>query len=161
MQIAENTVVSIHYILKNSRDEILDSSEKAGPLTYLHGADNIIPGLESKLSGKIPGDKLEVVVEPEMGYGQRHEEMVQNVPIEHFAGIEDLHVGMQFRAQSDIGEQLVTITDIQEREVTVDGNHPLAGETLLFAVEVVDVRVATAEEMEHGHVHHAGNGHHH
>ncbi|MBN1377723.1 MAG: peptidylprolyl isomerase [Gammaproteobacteria bacterium] len=161
MKISGNTVASIHYTLKNSRGEILDSSVGAEPLEYLHGAGNIIPGLESELAGKSTGDKLEVKVEPKLAYGERHDEMVQNVPIAHFEGIEDLQVGMRFRAQSDIGEQLITIVGIQDNEVTVDGNHPLAGETLYFSVEVVGLREATATEIEHGHIHHGGCGHNH
>jgi FKBP-type peptidyl-prolyl cis-trans isomerase SlyD len=161
MQISQNTVVSIHYTLKNSQGEIIDSSDGAAPLVYLHGAGNIIPGLENELGGKSQGDKLEVTVEPQLAYGERREEMVQDVPIEHFEGVENLQVGMRFRAQSDIGEQLVTITEIQENLVTVDGNHPLAGETLHFTVEVLELRKATEDEMQHGHVHHGDCGHQH
>ena len=160
MQVANNIAVSIHYTLKNSDGEVLDSSEQGGPLHYLHGAGNIIPGLENELTGKKEGDKLSLTIEPEQAYGIRRQELVQNLPLGHFQGIDDLQVGMRLRAQSEAGEQLITIVDIQNDEVTVDANHPLAGETLHFDVEIVALREATETEIEHGHIHH-GDAHHH
>ncbi len=161
MQIAANTVVSIHYNLKNNQGETLDSSNDGEPLAYLHGAGNIIPGLERELAGKLVGDKLEVEVTPDLAYGERREELVQNVPKKHFEAIESLEVGMRLHAESDAGEHIVTITEISENEVTVDANHPLAGETLFFSVTIVDVREANEDELEHGHVHHGDCGHSH
>jgi FKBP-type peptidyl-prolyl cis-trans isomerase SlyD len=160
MQISENTVVSIHYTLKNSQGDILDSSSDAEPLTYLHGAGNIIPGLENELSGKSLGDKLEVEVEPDLAYGQRRDELIQKVPRQQFEGIDDLQTGMRFHAQSDNGIQVITVTEIEEEQVTVDANHPLAGEKLFFAVEITDLREATEAEIEHGHVHQDGQHEH-
>lgn len=161
MQIAENKVVFIHYTLTNQAGEVLDSSHGRGePLGYLHGHGNIIPGLENALAGKGAGDKLDVTVEPAEGYGDRHEQLVQQVPREAFQGVDELQPGMQFQADTGMGPRLFTITKVEDEQVTVDGNHPLAGETLSFAVEVTDVREASEEELEHGHVHGEG-GHEH
>ena len=160
MVIANGKVVSIHYTLKNGAGEVLDSSSGAEPLAYLHGVGNLIPGLEQALDGHTVGDKVDVSVAPEKGYGERHEQLVQQVPRSAFAEVEGLEAGMRFRAEGPDGEQIVTVTAVSEEEVTVDGNHPLAGETLEFAVEVSEVRDATDEETEHGHVHGPG-GHEH
>lgn len=160
MQIAERTVASFQYTLTNDAGEVLDSSEGRDALTYLHGAGNIVPGLEREMVGHVVGDKFNVDVAPEDGYGTYIDEMVQVVPRSSFDGVNDLAVGMQFQAQTQQGPVAVVITEIDEDEVTVDGNHPLAGETLHFAIEIVDVRAASEEEIQHGHVHGAG-GHHH
>jgi FKBP-type peptidyl-prolyl cis-trans isomerase SlyD len=160
MQIAAQKVVSIHYTLTNDRGEKLDSSRGAEPLAYLHGAGNLIPGLEKALEGKQPGDKLQVRVAPEEGYGQRDDALIQAVPRRMFKGMGDLKVGMRLQAQGDHGTRVVRISHIAGDMITVDGNHELAGEALNFDVEVTDVRDATAEEMQHGHVHGPG-GHHH
>ena len=159
MQIAKNKVVSIDYTLKDDAGEVIDSSEGFEPLFYLHGCDNIVPGLEKALDGKRAGDQVQVSVSPAEGYGERDDSLQQVVPREAFQGIDDLEAGMQFRAESDEGQQIVTIMAIDGDEVTVDGNHPLAGVTLNFDVTVVEVRDATADELEHGHVHGPG-GHH-
>lgn len=160
MQIAERSVASFHYTLTNDAGDVLDSSEGREPLAYLHGVGNIVPGLEREMAGHVAGDRFTVDVAPEDGYGTYIDELVQIVPRESFQGIDDLAVGMQFQAQTGQGPIAVVITEIEGDEVTVDGNHPLAGETLHFAVEVVEVREASAEELQHGHVHGAG-GHHH
>jgi FKBP-type peptidyl-prolyl cis-trans isomerase SlyD len=160
MKIAHEKVVSIHYTLTNSEGTVLDSSSGNQPLAYLHGFGNIIPGLENALEGKVSGDKLSVTVEPEQGYGPRDERLVQAVPRSAFKGVEDIAPGMQFQAQGPQGARLVVVTQVGDDEVTVDANHPLAGQTLHFDVEVSEVRDATAEELEHGHVH-GPDGHHH
>ncbi|MBR9827330.1 MAG: peptidylprolyl isomerase [Oceanospirillales bacterium] len=160
MQIAEKSVVSIHYTLTNAEGTVLDSSNGQEPLAYLHGASNIIPGLENALVGKTVGDSLQVTVEPEEGYGPVRDELVQDVERSAFAGIDNIETGMQFMAQTPWGEQPVTVVKIEGDNITLDGNHPLAGQTLTFDVEVVEVRGATDEEMEHGHAHGAG-GHDH
>lgn len=160
MQVAERAVVSIHYKLTNDAGEVLDSSEGGEPLVYLQGGGNIIPGLEKALIGKQKGDKLDVRVEPSQGYGERDDSMIQQVPRRSFQGVKDVKVGMRFQAQGPSGPTSVTITRIAGDMVTVDGNHPLAGEHLNFAVEIADVREASEEEIAHGHVHGAG-GHHH
>jgi FKBP-type peptidyl-prolyl cis-trans isomerase SlyD len=160
MQVAKNKVVAIDYTLKNDAGEVIDSSEGQEPLHYLHGNQNIVPGLEQALEGKASGDRVQVSITPSEGYGERNDALQQVVPREAFQGIDDLEVGMQFRAESDNGQHIVTITSIDGDEVTVDGNHPLAGETLNFDVTVVEIRDATSEELEHGHVHGPG-GHQH
>lgn len=161
MQIANNKVVSIHYKLTNDAGDILDSSEGQEPLAYLHGLGNIIPGLENALSGRALGDKFSVTVAPADGYGERDNEMVQSVPRSAFQGVDQILPGMQFQAQSPEGMQLVTVIDVDGDEVILDGNHPMAGITLTFDVEVTEIRDATAEELEHGHVHGPGGHHHH
>lgn len=156
MQIADNTVAAFHYTLTNDAGEVLDSSRGREPLVYLHGAGNIVPGLEKAMAGRGAGDSFEVDVAPEEGYGIRHDELVQVVPRAAFQGVNTIEVGMQFQASGPQGSMSVTVTDVKDDEVTVDGNHPLAGETLHFAIEVADVRAATAEELSHGHAHGAG-----
>ncbi len=160
MQISKHKVVTIEYTLTNDQGAVLDTSEGGEPLAYIQGVGGLIPGLESELEGKSSGDALSVSIPPEQGYGERDEALVQVVARDMFAGVDDLEVGMQFQAKSDEEEQVVTVSKVEGDEVTVDGNHPLAGETLNFEVTVVDVRDATAEELEHGHVHGPG-GHDH
>lgn len=153
MQIADNTVVSIHYTLTNQAGNVMDSSVGTDPLAYLHGASNIIPGLENALLGKTQGDTLKVTVEPDQAYGPVREDMIQEVDRANFQGVDEIEPGMQFMAQAPWGQQPVTVVKVEGDIITLDGNHPLAGETLTFDVEVVSVRAATAEELDHGHVH--------
>lgn len=160
MQAADKHVVTIHYTLTSSTGEVIDSSQGKDPLPFLFGAGNIIKGLETALKGKAAGDALDVTVAPEDGYGVRNEQLVKQVPRSAFQGAPELKVGMAFNAQSDRGPVRVQITAIEGDTVTVDGNHPLAGQTLHFAVEITEVRLATEEELQHGHVHGPG-GHHH
>ncbi|MCC6074838.1 peptidylprolyl isomerase [Pseudomonas sp. GCM10022188] len=161
MQIAANKAVSIDYTLTNENGEVIDSSVGGAPLVYLHGARNIIVGLERALEGKQAGDELEVTIEPEDAYGDYSVELVAVLNRAMFEGVDQLEVGMQFHASApDGGMQVVTIRDIDGDDVTVDGNHPLAGQRLNFKVKVVNVREANAEEIAHGHIHGEG-GHHH
>ena len=160
MQIAKNAVVQIHYTLKNDAGEVLDSSEGADPLAYLQGYGNLIAGLEKALEGKKVGDSLTVSIPPEEGYGVRDENLMQDVPRSAFEGVPKVEVGMQFHADSNHGPRTVTVTKVADDTITVDGNHPLADQTLHFAVDIVEVRAATREELSHGHVHGPG-GHHH
>jgi len=160
MKIAENKVSLIDYTLRDNDGEMIDSSEGAGPLAYLHGAGNIVEGLEEALIGKKAGDKVKASIEPAKAYGERYEDMKQEVPKELFGGVENIEVGMQFQSETDEGPVLVTVMAISEEMVTVDGNHPLAGVHLNFDVTVREVREPTAEELEHGHVHGEG-GHQH
>lgn len=158
MQIAKNAVVAIDYTLTDTKGQVLDTSEGRGPLNYLHGAGNIIPGLERALEGKAEGEKLQVTVPPEEGYGQRDDALVQQVPKKLFAETAEPEPGMQFQAQGPQGTQLLTVVEVQDEQVTVDANHPLAGRELSFDVAVVNVREATPDEIEHGHVHQEGAG---
>lgn len=159
MQVADNMAVSIHYTLTNDDGEVLDSSIGDEALVYLHGEGNIIPGLENALLGKAVGDKFNVRIEAEDAYGEMVDEMIQVVPREMFEGIDTLEVGMQFHADVSSGTGVVTVIDIDGDDITIDGNHPLAGLALTFAVEVVDIRPATQEELSHGHIHGAGCHH--
>lgn len=162
MQIADDKVVAFHYTLTNEAGQTIDSShQREEPLTYLHGHGNIIPGLEKALVGKEDGDKLDVTVTPEEGYGERNDSLIQDVPISAFEGADDnLQPGMQFQAETEAGQRIFTITAVEGDQVTVDGNHPLAGETLNFDVQITEVRDASDEEKEHGHVH-GPDGHEH
>jgi FKBP-type peptidyl-prolyl cis-trans isomerase SlyD len=160
MQIESNSVVTLHYILKDNAGNIIDQSDD-GSFLYLHGAMNIIPGLENALTGKSAGDELSVTVSPEEGYGAKDPERIQEVPREMFENSEDIAVGTQFHAQSpDGGAIVVTVTEVKEDVVVIDGNHALAGVDLNFDVKVIDVRQASEEEIAHGHVH-GPHGHHH
>ena len=151
MEITDGRVATIHYTLTNDNGDVVDKSTPDSPLSYLHGAGNIVPGLEKALSGKQVGDSLKAEVPPEQGYGPRHDGMVQQVPRTAFPDVE-VKPGMQFEARTERGPMLVTVTDMDEENVTVDGNHPLAGKTLNFAVEVANVREATEQEANNGHV---------
>lgn len=150
MQIAKNTVVTIHYTLKDDDGNIVDSSEGGQPLAYLHGVGNIISGLESALEGREEGEEISVTIPPERGYGPHHRELMQVVPRDRFDIDEEIQVGMQFKAQTTSGTHVVTVTQIDGNDVTIDGNHPLAGQTLNFDVAVQEVREASSEEIAHG-----------
>jgi FKBP-type peptidyl-prolyl cis-trans isomerase SlyD len=156
MQIAANKVVTLEYTLSDPEGEVLDTSKGREPLAYIHGTQGIIPGLETALEGKTTGDTLQVTVPPEEGYGDRNEALVFDVPRDRFQGVNDVEVGMQFRVPSELGPRLITVVGVEENEVKVDANHPLAGKTLVFDVDIVGVRDATKEELEHGHVHAPG-----
>ena len=160
MHIEKNRVVTFNYTLRDEQGAVLDSSGGRGALSYLHGKGNIIPGLEQALAGKSAGDKLDVTVAPEQGYGARDERLVQIVARAKFGEVASLAPGMQVRANGPQGPRMVTVVRVDRDFVTVDANHPLAGRTLLFSLEVADVRKATHEEITHGHVHGPG-GHHH
>ena len=160
MQISKDSVVSMAYTLTNDEGQVIDTSAGGEPLVYLHGAQNIIPGLENALVGKEVGDKLTVNVVAADGYGEYNPELVQVVSKHLFGGVENIEAGMQFHAQTDYGMQVVTVAAVEGDEITVDGNHPLAGQNLNFDVEIMDIREASSEELEHGHVHGAG-GHQH
>ena len=155
MKIASNKVATLHYTLKDDKGALIESSVDSGePLTYIHGIGNLIPGLESKLEGKKAGDKLSVVVKAEDAYGERDEEMIEEVERTEFDDGEELEVGKEFQYDDEDGNIFhVRVVKMDDKMVTIDGNHPLAGQTLAFEVEVLDVRDASAEELEHGHVH--------
>jgi FKBP-type peptidyl-prolyl cis-trans isomerase SlyD len=159
MQVADNMAVSIHYTLTNDDGEVLDSSIGDEKLVYLHGGGNIISGLEKALHGKVAGDKFNVRIAPEDAYGELMEEMIQVISRDMFEGIDNIEVGMQFHADVSSGTGVVTVVNIEEDDITIDGNHPLAGLALTFDVEVMDVRAATEEEAAHGHIHGAGCHH--
>ena len=160
MKIAARTVVQFHYTLTDDAGTVIDSSRGNEPLAYLHGQGQIVPGLEKVMEGKVKGDAFKVAVSPEEGYGQRVEALLQTAPRSMFPPDMEPEVGMQFQAESNMGPVMVTVMAVEGDQVTLDGNHALAGQTLHFDVEVTSVRDATIEEMQHGHAHGEG-GHHH
>jgi len=152
--VQDGKIVQFHYTLKNTAGELIDSSTGSEPLSYLHGASNIVPGLERQLTGHGVGDSLDATVPPDEGYGERQGEGPQPVPRDAFPAEFLLQAGMQFVAQSPEGDRFpLWITSVEDDQVHVDRNHPLAGETLHFAVEITDIRDATEQEREHGHPH--------
>jgi len=160
MQIEDKKIVAINYTLTTDDGEVLDKSDD-GSFAYLHGADNIVIGLENALTGKAVGDKFNVKVSPEEGYGDRNDEMVQVVGREMFETDAELEVGTQFHAEGPDGHPImITVAAIEGDDITIDGNHPLAGVNLNFDIAVVDIKDASEEEIAHGHVH-GPDGHHH
>ncbi len=159
MTITENSAVTFHYTLTDDDGNEIDSSKGQEPLAYLHGHGNIIPGLEKAMEGKQVGDSFDVSVEAGEGYGESQPHMIQEVPRASFQGIDDIQVGMNFQAETNQGPVPVVVTSVTDETVTVDGNHPLAGKRLHFAVTVESVREATSDELDHGHIHGAGCSH--
>ena len=152
--IGDNVVVSMHYTLTNNDGDVLDSSEGGEPLSYLHGAGNLIPGLEKELTGKAAGASMQVSVTPEEAYGPVHDALIETVPRAAFQGVESIEPGMAFEASGNDGQsRRIVVTEVSGDDITIDGNHPLAGVALNFDVEIVAVRDATEEEIAHGHVH--------
>ena len=160
MDISADRVVLIHYTLKDDDGTVIDSSDGGDPLAYIQGHGNIVPGLEKALEGKSEGDKVMVAVSPEEGYGRHDPKLIQRVPKRAMQGAGEIRKGMQFQARTEDGMRVFTVTGVVGDMVSLDGNHPLADKTLNFDIDVVSVRDATAEELEHGHVHGVG-GHHH
>ena len=160
MQIAKNSVVTIDYTLTDDSGDVVDSSKGGEPLAYIHGIGQIIPGLENALEGKSTGDDVSVSIAPAEGYGDYNEGLIQVVPREMFQGVDTIEPGMQFHAQTNEGFQTITVTKVDGEDITIDGNHPLAGKNLNFEVSIKDVREASEEELDHGHVHGPG-GHQH
>jgi FKBP-type peptidyl-prolyl cis-trans isomerase SlyD len=159
--VAEGKIVLFHYTLTNDAGETLDSSAGGPPLGYLHGAGSIVPGLESALTGKVAGDKLDVVVPAGEAYGEYVAGAVHKVPRTQFPPDVNIQVGMQFGAEGPDGQPVaVWVRAVDDNEVSIDFNHPLAGQQLHFAVEILTVREASTEERMHGHPHGAG-GHDH
>lgn len=160
MQIAKHKVVTIDYTLTDDEGNVIDSSQGGEPLAYIQGTGNIIIGLERALEGKRVGERVKVAIQPKEGYGERDDNLTQTVARELFADVDELQVGMQFHASNGDQMQVVTIVEIEGNDVTVDANHPLAGVNLNFDVHIREIRDASEEELDHGHVHGAG-GHHH
>ena len=150
MQISENSVVSFDYTLTDDAGQVIDTSEGREPLVYLHGHSNIIPGLEKAMEGQQAGEEMTVQVAPEDGYGPYRDELIQDVPKSAFAGVDKVEPGMSFRAESNAGPMTVTVREVGEETVTVDGNHALAGKVLNFQVAIKSVREATEQEIDQG-----------
>jgi FKBP-type peptidyl-prolyl cis-trans isomerase SlyD len=163
MNVALNKIVTVEYELTDEGGTVLDSSRGHGPLVYLHGAGTILPALEQALEDHAPGDSIQATLAPPDAYGEREEGLLQTMPRERFAADMPIEVGMQFQGQldDDDEERVFTVIDADQTSVTIDGNHPLAGVTLKFDVQVIDVRDATPEELDHGHPHGPGGAHDH
>jgi len=159
MTIQKDSVVTFHYTLKDHNGQLIDSSEGQAPMAYLHGAGNIVPGLEQALEGQDVGAHLEVTLTPDQAYGSYQPKLVQQLARKVFEGA-TIEVGQRFQAQTQQGPRTVVVTEVKGDLITIDGNHPLAGQTLHFTVDVAEIRESTAEERAHGHVH-GEHGHHH
>lgn len=160
LMVGNEMVVSIHYTLKNKGGEVVDTSSGSEPLMYLHGHSQIVPGLENALTGKVKGDKLSVVVAPKDGYGDRREDLVITMPKGNGKLPDGVGIGDMLELQSQDGFRVpARILEIKEDVIIVDANHPLAGEDLYFDIELTDVRVATQQELDHGHAHDGGIDH--
>lgn len=154
MKITGQCVVAIHYTLTDDQGQQLDSSRDQEPLTYLHGTQGLIPGLERELEGLEPGDSFQATVQPADAYGEVNPQLIQDVPLEVLDGIENLHVGMALQSKAPDGRvQNLVVDAIGDESATLNANHPLAGTVLHFDVSVESVREATEEELEHGHTH--------
>jgi FKBP-type peptidyl-prolyl cis-trans isomerase SlyD len=158
MQIENNKVATLSYSLKNSQGELLDQADEQQPFIYLHGANNVVVGLESRLAGKTTGDSVSAVVPPEEAYGLRDDSLTQEIPRSMFENMDAtmLVAGAQFEAQTDAGREIITVVSVSDDMINIDANHPLAGQTLHFEIEVLSIREASAEEISHGHVHATG-----
>jgi len=159
MKITNKKVANIHYTLKNKDGELIDTSEGKPLLSYIHGMGNLIPGMERELEGKIAGDKLSVVIAPEDAYGILDEKLISIVPLDNFPEKENVKPGVQFVAQSEKELRNATVVTVEDNNVTVDFNHPLASVELYFEVEVLEVRDAADDELAHGHIHGEGCNH--
>lgn len=156
MAIEDKKVVTFHYTLTNQKGEQLESSRDRQPMTYLHGARNIIPGLENAMTGKDVGDEFQVTVQPADAYGERDDSRVQRIPSKHFRNTKRLGPGQIVSIQTQQGPVQAVVLKVGRFNVDVDTNHPLAGQTLTFDVEVTEIRDATEDEVSHGHVHGPG-----
>jgi FKBP-type peptidyl-prolyl cis-trans isomerase SlyD len=160
MEIGPNSVATFHYTLKNIAGKELENSKGGEPTAYLHGANNIIPGLETEMAGKSAGDSFRVKIEAKDAYGERNEERQQRVPVKHLVFKGKLRPGMLVQLNTSEGLRAVTVIKAGRHSADIDTNHPLAGQDLEFEIEIVEVRQATEEELAHGHAHGPG-GHHH
>jgi FKBP-type peptidyl-prolyl cis-trans isomerase SlyD len=160
MKISSGSVVLFDYTLTDDDKDIIDSSAGGEPLSYIQGEGQIVPGLEKAMEGKAAGDSFKISIPAEEGYGVHDPENISVVPLDEIDGGEELEEGMQLHTEGEFGEETVIITKIEGNNVTIDGNHPLAGMTLHFDIAIRSVRTATEEELEHGHVHGPG-GHSH
>ncbi len=160
MTVKKDKVVEMHYTLKNDSGDVIDSSKEKEPMPFIQGFGNIIPGLERALEGMKAGDSCEVSVKPEDAYGIHHPEAIQDIPMKALQGIDNLTVGMELQSQDEQGNPfIVRVKTINKKTVTVDANHPLAGETLHFSVSIESIREASKDELEHGHVHSSSCSH--
>ena len=158
MKVAKSKVVTLEFTLKDDQGHVIETSDRTEPIIYLHGYDNLIPGLEKALENRENGDSFTVTIPPEQGYGLRDERLVMVVDKSELGIDEKIEIGMELEAHTEDNMQVFYVTAINGNSVTLDGNHPLSGITLVFSVKVTDIRDATKEEIKHEHVH--GDGHH-
>ena len=155
--VRKGRVISLDFVLKDEQGEMLDQSTDGGPLEYLHGAGDVVPGLEQALEGHKLGEHLRVVIPPAQAYGEYEVSLVDEVSREQFPGIDDIQPGMQFQTHMDDGApMIINVTAVDGDRIVVDGNHPLAGMTLVFEVDIIGIREAGKDEIAHGHVHSGG-----
>jgi len=159
MMVEKDKVVSFHYVLTDASGEQVESSREHEPMSYLHGANNIIRGLEKAMEGHAINDKFTATIEPEEAYGVRNEKNVQRIAIKRLKIQGKLHPGQVLSLRTKQGPVQVTVVKVGRFNVDVDGNHPLAGQTLTFDVEITAIRDATDEEIKHRHIH-GPDGHH-
>lgn len=159
MQITKDTVVQLHYKLSDA-DTLIEDSAQSDPLLYLHGHQNMLPAIEQALEGKTAGTQLSLVLQPKDAYGERDENAIQSIQVKHLQGAKKWQPGMTAVVQTEQGPRQVKIVKVGMFKAEIDVNHPLAGKTLTFDLDILDVRAATAEEIAHGHAHGVG-GHHH
>ncbi len=159
MKATQGKIVSFHYTLTDDRGVLLDSSQGREPFSYLHGHGHIVPGLETELEGREAGFSGAIQVSPANGYGEYNPQAVFEVPRNRFPPNEEIEVGMQVQGEGEHGILHFTVVEVGDRGVVLDANHPMAGKTLNFQVEVLQVRDATAQELAHGHVHADGRDH--
>ncbi|KGK43159.1 peptidylprolyl isomerase [Nitrincola sp. A-D6] len=163
-QIENDSVVGFYYTLRDAQGEVLESNQGDTPMVYLHGHDNMIPGLEAAMAGRSAGDSFEITLQPEDAYGVREEDQQLKVPVKHLQGmpknVRNWQAGMVALVETDQGPRHVTVVKVGRFMVSVDTNHPLAGKVLTYAIQIDSVRPAEADEVSHGHAHGPG-GHHH
>lgn len=160
MQITKDTVVQLHYSLKEG-DSLIEDSSKSEPLLYLHGHQNMLPAIEQALEGKQGGDTVELVLAPKDAYGERDENAIQSIQVKHLQGAKKWQPGMTAVVQTEQGPRQVRVVKVGMFKAEVDVNHPLAGKTLSFVFNILDVRAASADEIAHGHAHGVGGHQHH
>jgi len=159
MKIEEGKVVFLNFVLTDEKGEILEDTREVGDFSYIHGLGDFIPKVEEVLEGKTKGFESKIVVEPAEGYGDYSEELIYEMPKSDFEGFDDIYVGLDFQAETEEGVIPLSIVEITDETIIADGNHPFAGKTITFELKVSDVREATEEELEHGHVHTEGHCH--
>jgi FKBP-type peptidyl-prolyl cis-trans isomerase SlyD len=161
LKVGNAMVVTLDYTLKNDEGEVVDSSAGKQPLVYLHGAGNIIEGLEDGLEDLVKGDTFTVSVEPKKGYGPIDKRLISELPKTRFPEDAKIDVGQQFTINGPNGQRQVKVIEVKDDSAVIDGNHPLAGKTLNFSGTILDLREASAGELQHGHAHGPGGHHHH
>lgn len=156
MQVEQNTVVTFHYTIKDEAHTLLETSDDNEPITYLHGSEGVLPALQEAMLGKTLNDQITVTLPPEKAYGEYNAELQTRISAKYLRHLKKFKAGDVVPVNTDQGQQWVTVLKKGLKTVDVDGNHPFAGKTLSFVITIEDVREASAEEIDHGHVHGPG-----